>query len=158
VSAAPQNALTRGEVEILIDGLSDDVSFQWALIHLGIHGNPRAEKAPPSTEEIAAAFASFERLVAGGLAKLGRIESVGPAPPPGSLASVKLVQEPIRDVRERAERECRSAKHSSDWTFCCWLVNTEAGNALARLALAQDADRYSNADPQWRLKPWSKSS
>jgi hypothetical protein len=41
---------------------------------------------------------------------------------------------------------------------CCWLVNTEAGNAVARLALAQAADRYSDADPQWRLKPWSASS
>lgn len=158
MGAAPENGLTRGEVEILIDGLSDDVSFDWALIHLGIHGNPRAEKVPPSAKKIAAAFASFERLVAAGLAKLGRIEDVGQAPPDGTLARVTHIEEPIRDVRERAERLCREAKHSWEWTFCCWLVNTDAGNAVARLALAQDADRHSDADPRWRLKAWSASS
>ena len=158
MGAAPQNGLTKGEVEILIDGLSDDVSFGWALIHLGIHGNPRAEKAPASAKEIAAAFTSFERLAAAGLAKLGRIEAVDPAPPAGTLARATHVEEPIRDVRERAERLCCHAKHSWEWTFCCWLVNTEAGNAVARLALAQATDRYSDADPQWRLKPWSASS
>lgn len=160
MGAAPQNGLTRGEVELLIDGLSDDVSFQWALIHLGIHGNPRVEKAPPSDRGIVAAFLTFQRLVAGGLAKLGRIEYVDPAQPAGTFAPVMHVEESIRDVRERVERECRDANHSRDWTFCCWLVNTEECDAVARLALAQDPDgnRYSDADPQWRLKPWSKSS
>jgi hypothetical protein len=32
--------LNPGEIEILIDGLTDDVSLDWALIHLGIMGNP----------------------------------------------------------------------------------------------------------------------
>ena len=38
--------LTAGEVEILVDGLSDDVAFSWALIHLGIGTNLPAHDLP----------------------------------------------------------------------------------------------------------------
>ena len=53
--------LTGGEIELLIDGLSDDVSFAWALIHLGLRDNPPLDDVPPNAETIGAAFAHFER-------------------------------------------------------------------------------------------------
>jgi hypothetical protein len=139
VTDAPY-ALTNGETELLIDGLDDDVAFTWALIHLGIHESPAAasEAPPPESEAISAAFNSFERLLARDLVKLGRMEWVDPDQRTGSAAPVKHVSEPIQVVRERVERTCRDAKDWSDWAFCCWLVNTEAGNDIARVALANE--------------------
>lgn len=138
VGKSSGDALSKGETEILIDGLSDDVSFSWALIHLGIRANPPVEDVPPSTESIAIAFESFERLVSAGLAKLGRVEYADRTQTTGSLAPVTHVAEPIEIVRERVERACREASDQSDWAFCCWLVNTGSGDAVARVALAQE--------------------
>jgi hypothetical protein len=131
VTSLPYGALTTGEVQILIDGLSDEVSFTWALVHLGVRANPPARDTPPSPDEIAAAFASFERLVTGGFARLGRMEAVGKGQP-GWPTPARHIEEPIRDVRERVDRVCRRARAWSDWAFCCWLVNTEKGHVFAR--------------------------
>ena len=135
----PDDALSKGETELLIDGLTDDVDFAWALIHLGIRANPPVRDEPPAVEAIAAAFESFERLISRGLVKLGRIEYLDPNTPKGTLAPVKYVDEEIGVVRTRVERACRDAKDWSDWAFSCWLVNTEAGNAVARRAVEADA-------------------
>jgi hypothetical protein len=140
VGATGWSGLTKGEIEILIDGLADDVSFLWALIHLGICESPSTLlDEPPSAAAIAAAFESFERLVTAGLARLGRIEYVDPTQPAGTVAPVRHVEEPIAAVRMRVEQVVREAGDWSDWAFCCWLVNTEAGDATARLALERNA-------------------
>ena len=39
--------LSDGEVASLIDGLTDDVSFEWTLIDLGIRSNPPPVDEPP---------------------------------------------------------------------------------------------------------------
>jgi hypothetical protein len=139
VDNAAADGLTAGETELLIEGLSDDISFSWALIHLGIRANPPLVDKPPGADVIVAAFESFERLVAGGLVRLGRIEYVDPRQPAGTVAPVKHVGEPLPVVRERVEQACKDARKWDDWAFSCWLVNTDAGDAMARLALGRGA-------------------
>ena len=70
--------ISAGEVELLADGLSDDVSFAWALINLGLRANPPPVDERPSADMIESAFESFERLASGGLVPIGRIEYVDP--------------------------------------------------------------------------------
>ncbi len=133
------NELTAGEIKILVDGLSDDVAFNWALIHLGIGTNLPAQDLPPSADQIATAFTSLERLTVGAFAKLGRIEYVDRGPR-GRVAPVQHVEEAVDDVRERVDRVCRQAGDLGDWAFCCWIVNTDKGDAVARRAIAIAAD------------------
>ena len=135
----PDDALSKGETDILVDGLTDDVSFSWVLIHLGIRANPSPLDEAPQDEAIATAFAHIERLVSRGFVKVGRVEHLDPNAPQGTLAPVKHVEEPIDVVRTRVERTCREAKDWSDWAFSCWLVNTDAGDAVGRLAVETDA-------------------
>ena len=63
------NELNAGELELLIDGLTDDVSFEWALIHLGIRSDDQPAMSPPTSDEVEAAFeprsAGRRRLGAG---------------------------------------------------------------------------------------------
>lgn len=136
VGDAAADGLTAGETQLLIDGLSDDIAFHWALIDLGIRANPPVVNQPPVAADIDAAFESFERLVARGLVRLGRMEYVDPTQPPGTVAPVKHVEEPIQLVRQRVEQACHEARTLPDWAFSCWLVTTETGDALARLATA----------------------
>jgi len=133
MSAASDRGLSDGEAELLIHGLADDVSFEWALICLGVRQNPPATDAPPDADQVAAAFASFEALIAAGFVHLGRIEHIDPETPPP--APVRHIAEPIDVVRERVERACAEAKHWSEWSFSCWLVTTDAGDAIARQIL-----------------------
>jgi hypothetical protein len=129
------SGLNAGELEMLIDGLTDDVSFEWALIHLGIRSDDRPAISPPTSHEVEAAFESFDRLVGAGLVGVGRLEYVdgGPA---GRVAPVKHISEPLADVRARVESACREATHDSDWAYSCWVVNTAGGDAAARTGLA----------------------
>lgn len=131
--------LSAGEIEVLIDGLSDDISFHWALIHLGLRANPPADEMPPSAEMVSAAFVHFERLLDRGLVKLGHIAYVDSDERPGTVAPVKHVEETVAEVRKRVEDACSTASDWSDWAFSCWLVSTEAGAALARQALRERA-------------------
>lgn len=131
--------LTAGEIKILVDGLSDDVAFSWALIHLGIGTNLPAQDLPPSADQIATAFTSLERLAVGAFAKLGRIGYLDQGPQ-GRVAPVQHVEESVDDVRERVDRVCRHAADWGDWAFCCWLVNTEKGDAVARRAIGIATD------------------
>jgi hypothetical protein len=71
VSDGDLDGLSAGEIELLIDGLSDDVSFDWALIHLGLRANPPIDDEPPDAEMISSAFAHFERLHDRHLVRLG---------------------------------------------------------------------------------------
>ena len=136
VSDTTSDGLTEGETRLLIDGLSDDVAFVWALIDLGIRANPPVVDEPPSTgtRSLPPLGASSVWLV---VAWSGSEESeyVNPAQPAGTVAPVKHVEEALQAVRERVERACHVAESNSDWAFSCWLVNTDAGDAIARLAL-----------------------
>jgi hypothetical protein len=127
--------LSAGEIELLIDGLSDDVSFDWALIHLSLRCNAPGDDVPPSPGTIGAAFEHFERLLDRNLVELARIEYVDPNQPPGTVAPVKHTSEPIADVRNRVEKACAAPADWGNWAFSCWLVNTDAGDAVARGAL-----------------------
>lgn len=125
------------EVDLLIDGLSDDVSFSWALINLGIRDNPPVQDSPPSAEMIVRAFDHFERLVDLGLVNIGRIEFIDPDRPPNAVGPVRHIAEPLAQVRRRVDHACAADGDSIGWQFSCWLVNTEAGDAAARLAILE---------------------
>jgi hypothetical protein len=129
-----ESDLTNGEIELLIDGLTDDISFDMALIHFGIRGNPPDRNEPPGRNQIEAAFRSYERLINSGLVRLGRIQYID-AGLPGRVAPVEHVEEPFRDVRGRVDDACRTATEWGDWAFSCWTVNTEAGDAVANREL-----------------------
>ncbi len=132
--------LKPGELEILIDGLSDDVAFEWVLIHLGIRTNPPpTPNWAPAASDLNAAFASLRRLTDLTLIRVGRIEYVDGGPP-GRLAPVKHVAEDIDTVVSRVEAAVRTARVSDDWAFSCWVVNTDQGNVIARRALDREKD------------------
>lgn len=129
--AVAHEGLSAGEVEVLVDGLTDDVAFNWVLIHLGLRGNPPDAPGPPSEAAVTAAFTSLEALVGRGLGKVGRIEHIDGGPP-GRYAPVRHVEEPTPVVRQRVLEAC----HAGDgWEWSCWYVNTEDGDTAARHAL-----------------------
>ena len=122
------DGLTAGEVEVLIDGLGDDVALDWVLIRLGLAPNP-PDPGPPSADVLDAAFRSMGRLVDRGLAAVGRIEPTGSDS--GGRPRVRHVAEPLDVVRRRVE-EARP----DEWQWECWLVGTDRGDATARAVLA----------------------
>ncbi|MCP4963591.1 MAG: hypothetical protein GY925_30520 [Actinomycetia bacterium] len=128
--------LTRGEVDLLADGLTDDISFDNALLDLGLRRNPTERNEPPDAIQIDAAIRSYERLLNAGLIRLGRIWYIDGGPP-GRLAPVEHVAEPLTQVRARVEESCRTATDWADWAFSCWSVNTSDGDAVASKRLGR---------------------
>lgn len=126
---------TRGELELLIYGLSDDVAFVWVLVLLGLRGNPPVASGPPSLAEVDDAFESLRRLADAGLLKVGRTEYIDGGAP-GSVAPVRHVEQPLDEVQQRVEQACLSG---SDWEWSCWVVNSPAGDELARGALESES-------------------
>lgn len=127
-----ETSLTPGERNILVDGLSDDVSFGWVLIHLGIRGNPPATPSWwPSEMDVATAFVSLQKMVDAGLVEVGRLEYVDGGPP-GRFASVRHVAEERAASEQRVLEAVRAKGEPEGWEFACWVVNTEKGDAIAR--------------------------
>lgn len=133
----PHEKLSPGEIEVLIDGESDDVAFDWLLIHLGIRSNPAERPGPPTIEEALAALSSVEKLVTAGLVRIGRIEYIDGGPP-GRVAPVKHVSEPIEVVRQRVVAHLESGDMADNWRWLCWAVNTELGDLAARHAFENE--------------------
>ena len=125
------SGLSRGEVELLVDGLSDDVAFHWVLVHLGIRRNPPTTPGPPSAIEVDAAFQTIERLVDLGLIAAGRLEP-DDGGPSGRPTPVHHVSEPLPVIRSRVDAALAAG---TDWEWTCWLVNTDAGDIVARQAI-----------------------
>lgn len=132
-----QPNLPNGELQLLIDGLTDVVSFDMALLHLGLRGNPPDRSEPPNTAQIEVAFRRFEGLLTGGLIQLGRMQYVDGGPP-GRVAPVEHIEERFQDVRSRVKEACRTAEDWGDWAFSCWTANTADGDALARELLSRE--------------------
>ena len=130
--------LTSDELDLLIDGLSDDISFIWVLIHLGIRTNPPPTPDwAPSEKDLHDAFDSLKRLTDLGLIRVGLIEYVDRGPP-GRPAPVEHITEDLDVVRSRVESAVRTASVSDDWAYSCWVVNTEKGDRVAREALDRE--------------------
>jgi hypothetical protein len=149
-------ALTYGELEILIDGLTDDVAFNWVVAHLGLKMEPNH---PPGDRAIDEVFIHVERLVANGLARIGRTEYIDGGTP-GRVAPVRLVDEPIALVEDRVRSSCAAASDWGDWAFAFRLVNTDSGDEVAQWALQlaiswaieeRTAVARSDAGHEWRL-------
>ena len=126
--------LTGPDAEVLIDGLHDDVAFVWVVIHLGLRGNPPNDPSPPSSDDVDAAFNRLDRLVDAGLVQVGHMEYIDGGPP-GRVSPVKHGAEPLDEVKARVKQACATGR---DWEWSCWVVNTEAGDAAARRALAAE--------------------
>lgn len=126
-------ALTPGEVALLTDGLSDDVAFVWVLFHLGIRGNPPDNPEPPSADDVDAAFSVLEDMTQRGLVKVGHMEYVDGGPP-GRLAPVKHVEDPIQVAKRVVLDACEGG---SDWEWSSWVVNTPSGDDLIRGVLGE---------------------
>lgn len=122
--------LSRHEVELLIDGLTDDVAFVWVLMHLGLRRNPPTDPGPPSLTDVHMAFSTLDRLSLAGLVKVGHMKYLDG--PPGRVAAVTHVEEPVAQVKDRVLTACSSG---SDWEWSCWVVNTSDGDEAARRAL-----------------------
>ena len=120
--------LTPGEVDVLIDGLTDYVSFNLVLTRLGLEPREGVEWIRPSAADLGAAFGSVQQLVDGGFACIGRLEPV----------NGDFVTEDQHDVRRRVEAAVATATTSSEWAFVCWLANTPHGDAFARAAHGED--------------------
>jgi hypothetical protein len=127
--------ITRDEAALLIGGLSDDIAFVWALIHLRLRRNDGTDGVP-TDELVDAAFAHFDRLLERGLIRIGRVVYADANQPAGTVAPVKHVSEPVDEVRRRVMAACaRAAAGQSDWEWACWIVNTPAGDNVARHVL-----------------------
>lgn len=133
--------LTPGELEILVDGLTDDVAFVWVLIHLGIRTNPAPTPDwAPGASDLHEAFDSLRRLSELGLIRVGRIEFVDGGPP-GRLAPVRHVAEAMDVVVSRVQTSVKTARVSDDWEFSCWVVNTDRGKLIAQQSLDLENDK-----------------
>ena len=77
-----------------------------------------------------AAFAALDRFSQAGFVSVGHLEYLDGGPP-GRLAPVTHVQEPIGEVKIRVVEACA---HGTDWEWSCWVVNTADGDELARAA------------------------
>ena len=122
VPTDPEHGLTPGELTLLRDAETDDISFGWVLIDLGLCGNPPSTPGwRPGARDIDAAFHALQRLHERGLVEVGRTEYVDGGAP-GRVAPVRHVAEPLAVVRERVEAEIASAVQSADWEFSCWVV------------------------------------
>jgi hypothetical protein len=121
----PEPELSPGEKALVLDAQTDDVSFVWVLIDLGLRENPPSRPDwRPGAHEIGLAFDALERLHRLGLIDVGRIEYVDGGPP-GRLAPVRHVAEPLAEVRQRVEEEVAAARQPTDWEFSCWVVATK---------------------------------
>lgn len=124
--------LTPGETEILIDALSDAVDFRWVMTHLGLDTVGRNDQPCPA--DVHAALRSLDKLSQAGLLEVGRLEYVDGGPP-GRLAPLKHLRDPMNEVADRVRAACLSGP---DWPWSCWVVNTPAGDEAARAALSSD--------------------
>lgn len=125
VTTDPEPRLSPGEQALLLDAQTDDVSFVWVLIDLGLRGNPPSSPDwRPGVQEIDSAFNTLERLHALGLIEVGRTEYVDGGAP-GGVAPVRHVAEPLAVVRQRVEAEVAAASEPGDWEFSCWVVATQ---------------------------------
>jgi hypothetical protein len=116
--------LSPGELALLQDAETDDVSFVWVLIDLGLRENPPSSPDwRPGSSEIESAFRALERLQSRGLIDVGRLEYVDGGPP-GRVTPLRHVAEPLAAVRQRVEAEIASARRPDDWEFSCWVVAT----------------------------------
>lgn len=125
------NELQPGELDLLVDGLSDDVAFVWVLIHLRMVENPPGQSTPPTAAEAERALTSLRRLQDEGLIAVGHMEYVDGGPP-GRVAPVRHVPDPDDVVETRVLEACRSGV---DWEWSCWVANTDLGDAVARRCL-----------------------
>jgi hypothetical protein len=90
----------------------------------GLRGNPPSSPDwRPGPSEIASAFRALRRLHSRGLIDVGRLEYLDGGPP-GRVAPLRHVPEPLADVRQRVEDEIASALRPNDWEFSCWVVAT----------------------------------
>lgn len=126
--------VSASEAELLIHGLHDDVALEWALILLGLRSNPPDAPGPPVPEDIEAAFVVLDRLSQVGLIRVGRIEYVDGGPP-GRVAPVRHVEEPLEEVKRRVLGRCQA---DDEWEWACWVVNTDTGDEVARRVLEQE--------------------
>jgi hypothetical protein len=116
--------LSPGELALLRDAETDDVSFVWVLIDLGLRENPPSSPDwRPGPSEIESAFRALERLQSRGLIDVGRLEYVDRGPP-GRVAPLRHVAEALAAVRQRVKAEIASARGPDDWEFSCWVVAT----------------------------------
>jgi hypothetical protein len=117
--------LSPGEQALLRDAQTDDISFVWVLIDLGLRGNPPSSPDwRPGACEIDSAFNALERLHSRGLIEVGRVEYLDSGQP-RRVAPVRHVAEPIDVVRQRVEAEVTAARQSTDWEFSCWVIATQ---------------------------------
>ena len=120
----PLDGLSRDELSLLTDAVSDDVSFDWVLLRLKLMPERRDASWRPGSSEREAAFSTLAKLSERGLIQVGRMEYLdgGPA---GRVAPVKHVAEPLSDVRERVASAAANGIDSVDWAFQCWVVGSD---------------------------------
>lgn len=122
VTSSSEPEFRAEELALLRDAETGDVSFDWVLIHLGLRANPPEEPAArPGAHEIDTAFEVLSRLLELGLVEVGQMEYMDGGPP-GRIAPVHHVAEPLDVVKERVTR---AATQLGDWEHSCWVVATQ---------------------------------
>jgi hypothetical protein len=138
MSVTVADELSEGELNILVDGLSDEVAFFYVIIHLGLlEAVDEAAPGPTRTRVVNAAIESLQRLIDRGLLLVGHtrfVEEGGPPAPGRRLTPYEHVPEEPVDVWQRLRTDSLSPV-SDDLYWSCWCVNTAAGNKVARAYL-----------------------
>ena len=126
--------LSSGELELLVEGLSDDIAFVYVLLHLGLRAESPGESHPPSPSDTRTALDTLAGLRAAGLIEVGHMAYVDDGPP-GRVAPVQHVPDPDDAVRSRVLEACGTGV---DWEWSCWVANTDMGDEAARQALGDE--------------------
>jgi hypothetical protein len=122
-----ESKLSEGELSLLSEAQSDDVSFDWVLHLLRKHGQPVESDWHPGPDDLDMAFNSLTKLSELGLIHVGRIEYVDE----GSvgLAPVRHVEESLPVVRERIRAAIATSRDSADWAYQAWVVAATPASA-----------------------------
>src|ERR1700678_3598338 len=130
MSDADQGWLSDNQELILANGEMGPVSLASLLIHLDIGSSGLLGQAP-NPVELDEAFRGFEPLVRHGLARPGRVSNGSPQTLRSRRFDVEEDDQPFEAIKERVRQECAKATEPADWDFSFFLINTDAGDAVA---------------------------
>ena len=139
--------LAHGELELLLEGLDDELSFAYVLEHLGLFrysfdassGGWNYDVRPDPTA-VAEAFESLDRLVGRGLVTVTSrhpyIHNKPRLSRPRRGPSDE--SEPLELVRRRVEKAIRRRRAPHwEWDKRCWVSNTTVGDARIEAVIAE---------------------
>jgi hypothetical protein len=131
MSDAARPRLSEEQEVILATGAMGPVDLANLLIHLCIGSSGLLGRAP-TAGKLDEFFREIEPLVRHHLARPGRVADASLGRLRSRRFDVEEDDQPFEGIQERVRQDCAAAIEPEDWAFSFWLINTEAGDAVAR--------------------------